>query len=85
LEAVSASDFDEAAKRIAEQAPPPPKPHRRRSEAIKRRQSMQNSSTAYACLQFAGWVKQASQCRREVINPQARDCGSEELPGTETV
>jgi len=28
LEAVSASDFDEAAKRIAEQAPPPPKPRR---------------------------------------------------------
>ena len=33
LEAVSASDFDEAAKRIAEQAPPPPKPRRRKKKA----------------------------------------------------
>jgi hypothetical protein len=33
LEAVSASDFDEAAKRIAEQAPPPPpKPRRRKKK-----------------------------------------------------
>ena len=32
LEAVSASDFDEAAKRIAEEAPPP-KPRRRKKKA----------------------------------------------------
>ena len=32
LEAASTSDFDEAAKRIADQAPPPPKPRRRKKK-----------------------------------------------------